>query len=628
MEGAMVTRTTAAQVRPILALLAISVFAWAPLLTPAYFFNAHDAPHSVFFLVEFDQTLRDGYLWPRWAPDFAFGYGYPLFNLYAPLAFYVAELLHLLGLNVVDAIKAVYALATLGAGLAMYGFVRRLLGWQAGMIAAVAYMFAPFHLLEIFVRSAYSEFVAMALFPLVLWAFAELLWTPTFRRAAWAALAYGVLALTHHASFFIVTPLVALYVLYGVARLARRAGKRRALQSVAYCLGAAILGLGLAAIYLVPMLAEMRYVKMSQWTAFNYDFQQHFVYFSQLLAPFWGYGYSGPGPDDGMSFQLGLLPLGLMFTATLLAASNYLRTRHRRLAVREPGSDGAGHAPSEPGLLGQYGLSEVVFFVAVSVLLIGLMSPAAHQVWQVLPFFNLIQFPWRLLGLTALTLAVAAGSVYPLLCASATLAARTLPTPSASVSTRSAARFPAELGLLLLVVTLGTYGYTLPQYTPVEDWRQTPAAVVHWDRFSPADRVGMTSYTEEQPTTSPLEAAYLSGQPLTAAMIIRGKGQVETIRRGGASSEVRVSAAEAVTIQFYTYDYPGWEVFLDGQLTGHYPAPPYGLITLEVPAGEHHLRLRMGMTPARLVGSLVSLAALAAIGAGLTGIWRSLSRLL
>ena len=45
----------------ILIILALSVFAWAPLMTSAYFFQAHDAPHSIFYLVEFDQTLRDGY---------------------------------------------------------------------------------------------------------------------------------------------------------------------------------------------------------------------------------------------------------------------------------------------------------------------------------------------------------------------------------------------------------------------------------------------------------------------------------------------------------------------------------------------------------------------------------------
>lgn len=627
----MITSALTKHWRPILAILGVSLFAWAPLLTPAYFFNAHDAPHSIFFLVEFDQTLRDGYVWPRWAPDFAFGYGYPLFNLYAPLAFYAAELLHLLGLSALDAIKTTYALATVGAGLAMYGFVRRLFGWQAGAVASVAYMFAPFHLLEIFVRSAYSEFVAMAFFPLVLWAFTELIWEPTFRRVAWAALAYGVLALTHHTSFFAITPLVALYVIYGIVRYGQGAGKRYAVRLVLYSLGAATLGLGLAAIYLVPMLAEMRYVKISQWTAFNYDFQQHFVFFSQLLSPFWGYGYSGPGPDDGMSFQLGVLPLGLAFAATLLAVSHYLRIRRKHLGIGgsnkpdDRGSDSPDSNGPRAGVL----TADVLFFAGISIVLIWLMSPAAQPVWQALPFFNLVQFPWRLLGLSALTLAVVAGSLCPLL---STAARRIVPagTRSAGVAgvEHPAARFPAELALLMLVVVLSTYHYALPQYTPVEDWRQTPAAVIHWDRFSPAERVGMPAQAEQQPTTSPLEEAYLTGQPLSAATILRGDGQVKTIRRGAASSEIWVSAVEPVIVQFYTYDYPGWQVFLDGQGASHYPASPYGLITLEVPAGEHRVQLRMGTTPARLAGGLTSLAALAAIGAGLSGIWRRVTRLL
>ena len=154
-------------------ILALSIFAWGHLLSPAYFFEAHDARHTVFFLVEFDQTWRDGFLWPRWSPDFAFGYGYPLFNLYAPLAFYAAEMHHLLGLNFTTAIKAMYGVATIGAGLSMYGFARRLFGAKAGLLAGVAYIYAPFHLVEIFVRSAYAEFVALAIIPLLFWSFTE-----------------------------------------------------------------------------------------------------------------------------------------------------------------------------------------------------------------------------------------------------------------------------------------------------------------------------------------------------------------------------------------------------------------------------------------------------------------------
>ncbi|MFC2037604.1 hypothetical protein ACFLYD_06530, partial [Chloroflexota bacterium] len=100
--------------------IAFSLFAVLPLAGPDYFFDAHDAPHTVFFLTEFDAALRDGVWYPGWATDQALGYGYPTFVLYPPLAYYVAEAFHLVGAGKVVAVKWTWALATIGAGLAMY----------------------------------------------------------------------------------------------------------------------------------------------------------------------------------------------------------------------------------------------------------------------------------------------------------------------------------------------------------------------------------------------------------------------------------------------------------------------------------------------------------------------------
>ena len=66
----------------VILVVAFSLFAWAPLLTPVYFLKAHDAAHSVFFLTEFHQGIQDGYLYPRWGPDHCLGYGYPTFIFY------------------------------------------------------------------------------------------------------------------------------------------------------------------------------------------------------------------------------------------------------------------------------------------------------------------------------------------------------------------------------------------------------------------------------------------------------------------------------------------------------------------------------------------------------------------
>lgn len=547
--------------------LILSTLAWLPLLTPAYFFAAHDAKHSIFFLVEFDQTLRDGFLWPRWSPDFSFGYGYPLFNLYAPLAFYSAEIFHLFGLSFTTAIKTMYVLATIGAGLGMYGFANRLFGQGAGVLAAVVYMYTPFHFVEIFVRSAYAEFVALALIPYLFWAFTELIAAPNLRRAGLAGLIYGLLVLTHHTTFFTFSPFLIVYILYLMGAKSKFKLKIWLTNGI-HAAAAGILGLAVGAIYLIPLLLELKFVKIEQWTSGSYNYLQHFVYFSQLFSPKWGYGYAGPGLLDDFSYQLGIVVTTLLIFATLSIMT-------RRIP--------------------HYGTA--LFFIISTLLIILLMSPLAEPVWQILPIAALVQFPWRLLGMTAFTMSIVTGTVV----------VQTEICQIPIVTRNTQAKRPTPIYLLALVIILASFPYTLPQYTEVPAWSETPLAVVKWDRASIVDRVGMVAVTEEQPQTSPMEQEYLTqGRPLTVAGIIAGSGTVETLHHGGASHQVRVVAAEPITLQFYTYDYPGWQVALDGQALAHRPGPPYGLITVDVPAGEHLLHLRMGHTAPRLWGTIIS----------------------
>src|SRR5512139_1016722 len=62
--------------------------------------NTADGQVHLLRALEASRLLRAGVPYPRWAPDFYFGYGYPFFNFYAPGAHLVISWIALTGLGV------------------------------------------------------------------------------------------------------------------------------------------------------------------------------------------------------------------------------------------------------------------------------------------------------------------------------------------------------------------------------------------------------------------------------------------------------------------------------------------------------------------------------------------------
>lgn len=544
--------------------LALSTFAWMPLLAPGYFFQAHDAPHTVFFLHAFDKTLRDGYLIPRWATDFALGYGYPLFIFYAPLAYYAAEAFHLLGAGLTVAVKLTYLAGFILSTVSMYFLGRRLFGRSAGLLAAVLYTYVPYHLVDVYVRCDLAESFAYVFLPLTLLAMLEVVEQGGRRSAALAGLSYAGLLLTHNGTALIFTPLLAGYVLFLLARQGMKAGWGRAVRSAGLSLAAGLLGIGISGFFLLPALLERGYIVQEQWIQGSFGYYKHFVFAGQLLSSFWGYGYAGEGLADEMPFQLGLFPLFLSIAAVVLR----------------------WHLPRRR--------ADRTFFLAATGVVILFMLPFSAPLWKVIPLAALVQFPWRLLILTSVTLSLLGATL------------------TADGEESRPAVSPAMV--LAAVVAAGSFAYTLPQYTPYSARAEADVAVVEFELVYPPDRTGMMAWTKEQPMTSPLVPQYLAGDPLTKAHILEGQGSVEMRYHGGATEEVLVRAQTPVTLEFYTYYFPGWRAVVDGKPVEIWPTDPYGLIALRVPAGEHVVRLRFGDTPVRLAGKGISLFSLLAVG--------------
>ncbi|MER2599534.1 MAG: DUF6541 family protein [Caldilineales bacterium] len=563
--------------RELILLLVLSAFALAPLASPGYFFNAHDADHSVFYFVEFDKAIRDGILWPRWSPDHAMGYGYPFWIVYAPLGYYVAEVFHLLGLGLTAALKAAWGIGFIWGGAGMYLLLRRWFGYTptgraAALVGGLLYVYAPYHLVTIYVRAAFAEFFALAWFPWVLLAFDRVLETPTtspWRRIAAAALLYAALLLTHTGTILIFTPFLLVYLLFGLIKQARQAGwQTRITRAAALRVAVAgLLAVGLAAIFLFPLLTEQRYVAAESWVQGTYGYRDHFVYPSQWLDASWGYGYSVSGPNDGMSFQLGLL-------GVVLAAATLITALHRSRPAR----------------------SVLLFCLLIGAALLWAMTPAARPVWDAFGPAAMIQFPWRLLGLAGLCLAaLAAGAINSLLPANAPAEQATPPA-----------------ALLGVATVLASLWFTVPQYTPITPVDESVQSIIRFETAYP-EMIGHMAATQQDFSESPLTAQYRAGLPLEKAVLLSGSGSVHTTRLRSAQVTAAVNTDGAATVLFYTYDFPGWYATLDGRRVPHRTEPPYGLIAVDVPGGQHELTIRFGTTPVRNAGMVVSALSIAII---------------
>lgn len=556
----------------ILLILLLSVFAVAPLTAPGFFLNAHDATIGAYFLWQFDAGLRDGAWWPVWGADMVYGYGYPLFLVIAPLAYYVAEGFLLLGLGIVGALKATYALAMLLSGLAMYAFARRWLGRYGGLVAAVAYVYIPYHLVDIYVRADLAEFAALTFFPAVLWSVDTLMQASSRRQhlrgIAVLALSYGGLVLTHFTMGVIFTPVVAGYALWeavfiGAESAGSPARPNRSMREVVGRLAAPVaslaLGLALAAGFVLPALAELRFLQSNDLAGGYFSYTKHFVYFFQFFSPFWGYGYAGEGPVDQMPYQLGMVPVVLALV-TLIALPGGLRRDDLEVTQRDELSRWAA------------------FFLLLTGLFVFLMLGVSQSLWDLFrPVVAFIQFPWRLLVITGLSLAFLAGVL---------VAARRELAP-----------------ILIVLLILASYTYTAPQYT---DGDVSLKKMIEFE-LRTHELLGDTIWVKERPQTSPLVAQYLDGQPLTKAVALTEGATVQTLRAGGASVEARVTSSVDAQVGFYTRYFPGWRATVDGKELPLEPWGDQGLIRVQVPAGDHTVRLRYEDTPARTAGKAASL---------------------
>ena len=586
--------------------LLLTILFGLPLITPLLHWSAvactHDGHLHYHRVAAMTHAWGNGIFLTRWLPDLAFGYGYPFFVYREAAPLYAVLLPHLAGLPLPAASNLFYAVTILLCGVFMFLWVRDLFGERAALVSAVAYMAAPYVLIDALVRGNAPESLALPLFPFLLWVGRRWVLFGSVRAFVAGVLGLALLSVSHNISTFIFAPTLLIYLL-ALALFAHQESKpfspapliRRSPAPLLRALALVLLGLGLAFFYTGGALLEMDQVTLEMSTTTrNNDWRYNFAALDEILSPVAAENPALLNPP--LLFRLGWVPL--LLAAAGLSGLLWIR-----------GSDGRAREQRLHIWLMALGAALYLFMAL----------PISRWLWEALPLIDFVQFPWRFVGRAALPVAFLAG--IPFYWFERRQSPPPSPTRHSPLATRHSfkdmwpAVLPATAAALLIIEAI-------PNLYPrlcVEEPFPTILTVHEYERVT--GLVGVDpegSYfprtVRERPTGSPLEADFAAGRTpqrfdlsaLPAAAEVRDLAY----ERFGVS--LTVDSPEPFIARYLSFTFPGWSARVDGARVPITPEDPTGLITFAVPAGTHTIAVDWGSTPLR--AALVGISLLSAVG--------------
>lgn len=589
-------------------LFLFSLPALSPLFSPTLTRSADGLLH-LYRLVQLDALWRDGIFFARWMPDLAYGYGLPLFNYYAPLVYYLTAPVHLFGIPFPLALNLSLASALFVGAVGMFYFTRALIeqtrrifdaqenretkcfenpSGLAALIAALAFLYAPYILFNALQRANLAEQWALAFTPFALWRFFELTRKTHALNWSLAVISFAAVMLSHNVTSFLFAPLLLWFTLacilsFGVReRLLRGVDVSRftflaPFSSLLSPLSAFLCALALSSFFWLPALVERDFAQIARVIVTpDFDYRFNFVPFGELISllPRADTGRLNPSFPAALGiFQILFASVGIVFLL-----------RHFRSRRALP----------------------LLTLACAAFGFIALMLSFSQPIWDSVSLLSFVQLPMRVRGLVALCLAPFAG-----------IFIFALPTRWRIV------------GACIAILTLAASALPLlyPRYA-----RDVPLNPTRTDMFAyeqATGAFGTTSFGEylpvwvqNLPNTSPFQENYARGEIPNRFVIPEG------VTLCGADiaplkQTLCASANNSWQLLFRAFYFPGWRATLDGRAIEMSATPRTGLISIHVPASGLITVEYVGTTIERAAGWISLVSALVVSGIFAFGIFQS-----
>jgi hypothetical protein len=231
------------------------------------------------------------------------------------------------------------------------------------------------------------------------------------------------------------------------------------------------------------------------------------------------------------------------------------------------------------------------------------MLPLASGLWTTIAALNFLEFPWRLLGPIAFCLAYLAGM-------NAVWIER-LPGRAAQI-------VPMVLPILIVLLALPTLYIPAERLTSID----TSPAAYQQSELSGQTSPGTSARNDFLPigvkiipgATQSLLDDFADGAPVNKLnpLSLPPESSATLVKGDTQESIWQITAAAPFTLELMTFYFAGWSAEIDGQPVPIIVSKPHGFMRIDIPEGDHTVRVFLAETPARQLSVVLTLIALAA----------------
>lgn len=530
--------------------LVLSVSLLWPMFAAPYF--SHHDDLQVVRLHQMDRCFSDLQIPCRWVPDLGGGYGYPLFNYYAPLPYYIGEIFYLLTGSLIWGAKLMFIASFIGAYIFMFLLGRKLWGEWGGLLSGVFYSFAPYHAVDLYVRGAMGEMWGLVFFPAIFWAVLKIDKKIKISNILLLGFFIFLLILSHNLSALIFLPITFIFVLF-LTRL------KNNINLIYTFILSSVLAVALASFYLLPVIFEKNLVHVDTTTYGYFSYTEHFKGLRKtLFSNFWGWGASvrevPGGAKDDMSFQVGYIHLvGIILS--LLAAKFFWKSNR------------------EKSLL-------IIFATLIVALSIFMIHPRSLSIWQLIDPLKYLQFPWRFLMLVIFFISLAVGSLL-------------------LITNQNMKKTVVTLLAILVVV------FNFNFFVPEKFKFVTEEELLTGREWEIAVKRSIFDYLPIYAEAPPADLA-------TSKYEIQGQAEVTKYEQGTDWINLEVKADILSLVTLSQYYFPGWEITIDNKKININYINKLGLMSFLVDPGVHKIEARLMDTQVRSIGNIISLFSMTA----------------